>query len=99
MPGLEEETTTMELAFIGLGNMGHHMATNVLRAGHRLTVHDLRPETAEELLAAGAAWADSPRAAAAAAEAALLSLPGPADVEQVVAGPDGVLAGLRAGDA
>jgi 3-hydroxyisobutyrate dehydrogenase len=89
----------MDLAFIGLGNMGHHMATNVLRAGHRLTVHDLRAEAAQDLIAAGAAWADSPRTAAAAAEAVLLSLPGPRDVEEVVAGPDGVLEALREGDA
>src|SRR5947207_7829319 len=88
----------MELPFIGLGNMGHHMATNVLRAGHRLTVHDLRPEVAQDLIAEGAVWANSPQAAAEAAEAVLLSLPAPPDVEEVVAGPDGVLAGLRAGD-
>lgn len=89
----------MELAFIGLGNMGHHMAANVLAAGHTLTVHDVRPEAAQELLAAGAVWADSPRAAAETAEAVLLSLPAPPDVEQVVSGPNGVLAGLRSGDA
>src|SRR4051794_39416105 len=89
----------MELAFIGLGNMGHHMATNTLRAGHRLTVHDLRADAARDLIAAGAAWADSPRRAAEAGEGVLLSLAGPSDVAQVVAGPDGVLAGLRAGDA
>ena len=89
----------MELAFIGLGNMGHHMAANVLAAGHRLTVHDLRVEAANDLVAAGAVWADSPRAAAEAAEAVLLSLPGPRDVEAVVRGDDGVLAGLDGGDA
>jgi 3-hydroxyisobutyrate dehydrogenase len=89
----------MELAFIGLGNMGHHMAANVLAAGHRLTVHDLRVDAGRELVAAGAVWADSPQAAAETAEAVLLSLPAPRDVEEVVTGADGVLAGLDAGDA
>lgn len=89
----------MQLAFIGLGNMGHHMAANVLKAGHQLTVHDLRQESAQELLAGGAVWADSAKAAAEAAELVLLSLPAPPDVEKVVTAPDGVLAGLKAGTA
>ncbi len=30
------------IAFIGLGNMGNPMAVNLVKAGHQLTVHDLR---------------------------------------------------------
>ncbi len=89
----------MRVGFIGLGTMGASMAANVQKAGHALTVHDARREAAAPLLAAGAAWADSARALAAASEVVLLSLPGPAEVEAVALAPDGVLAGLAAGGA
>ena len=54
----------MKVGFIGLGHMGKHMAAAVLRAGHELTIHDIRPEAAEDSLLAGARWADTPQAAA-----------------------------------
>src|SRR5438067_908060 len=44
----------MLIAFIGLGNMGRHMAANLQKAGHDLIVHDVRPETAAGHLANGA---------------------------------------------
>jgi 3-hydroxyisobutyrate dehydrogenase len=87
----------MRLGFVGLGNMGHYMAANLQRAGHDLTVHDLRPETAAELVDNGAIWADSPRSVASRAEAVFLSLPAPPDVELVVSGEGGLLDGLAAG--
>lgn len=87
----------MKIAFVGLGNMGKYMAANLLKAGHEMTVNDLRPEAAAELIENGANWADSPRGAAEGAEAVFLSLPAPPDVEQVVTAADGVLAGLSAG--
>ncbi len=34
----------MKVGFIGLGTMGRYMATDLARAGHELTVHDLRRE-------------------------------------------------------
>lgn len=87
----------MKIAFVGLGNMGKYMAANLLKAGHEMTVNDLRPEAAAELIENGANWADSPRSAAQGAEAVFLSLPAPPDVELVVTADDGVLAGLTAG--
>ena len=54
----------MKIGFIGLGMMGSGMAANLQRAGHDLVVHDLRRAAAEPFLAAGAVWADSPRAVA-----------------------------------
>ncbi|MBI2907335.1 MAG: NAD(P)-dependent oxidoreductase [Chloroflexi bacterium] len=88
----------MKLGFIGLGNMGSAMAANVLKAGHELTVYDVRKSAAEELMASGARWADSPRAVAQASDIVLLSLPGPVEVEKVVLGEDGILAGAKKGD-
>ena len=84
----------MKVGFIGLGNMGNPMAASLLRAGHALRVHDLEQEKADNLLDAGASWASSPREAASDADAVLTSLPGPAAVEKVVLGEDGVFEGL-----
>ncbi len=86
----------MKVGFIGLGTMGRHMATNLARAGHDLTVHDLRRETAARHVAAEA-WADSPRAVAEASEVVFTSLPGPSEVEAVALGPNGLLEGMSAG--
>ncbi len=87
----------MNVGFIGLGIMGASMATNVIKGGHTLVVHDLRPETAKPHLAAGAAWADTPRQVAEASEVVLTSLPGPPEVEAVALGEQGLLAGMSAG--
>ena len=85
------------LGFIGTGNMGYHMAANLLKAGYPLTVYDLRREAAESLLRAGAKWADGVDAVARASAIVLASLPRPASVEAVALGPRGVLANLRRG--
>ena len=87
------------IGFIGIGTMGTPMATNLLRAGHRLTVHDLHEEFARGLLDAGAVWATTPAEVAAAAEVTFLSLPNPSDVEDVVLRDAGVLAGAAPGSA
>ena len=77
--------------------MGGPMAANVLRAGHELRVTDLRREVAAELIANGATWVDTAAEAAEGAEAIFLSLPKPPDVEKVVLGDNGVLAGAASG--
>ena len=84
----------MKVGFIGLGIMGASMAANLQKAGHEVSVHDIRQEAAQRHLAAGAAWADSPREVAAASEVVFTSLPGPAEVEAVALGSDGILAGI-----
>jgi len=81
----------MKIGFIGTGNMGNPMAANLIRAGHQLTVHDLRREAATNLLEMGADWADSPKEAVPGNDAVLTSLPVPRDVEAVVLGEGGVL--------
>jgi len=42
-----------KIGWIGLGQIGSIMAVNLLRAGYTLIVHDLRPQSAEKLVAAG----------------------------------------------
>ena len=87
----------MRVGFIGLGNMGGHMAMNVIAGGHDVVVHDIRREAAERQLAAGARWAATPRGASEDREIVFTSLPGPAEVEQVALGEGGVLAGATSG--
>ncbi|MGH7318183.1 MAG: NAD(P)-dependent oxidoreductase [Candidatus Rokuibacteriota bacterium] len=87
----------MKIGFIGLGTMGRHMASNLIKAGHRLVVHDARREATAPHREAGAAWAETPREAAEAADVVFTSLPGPPEVEAVALGEQGLLTGLAAG--
>jgi len=88
----------MRIGFVGTGTMGTPIASCLIAAGHRVTVHDSRPEAMGALIGAGASVADSPAEAAYAAEAVFTSLPGPREVEAVALDPEqGVLAGLRRG--
>src|SRR5262245_40190530 len=73
------------------------MAGQLLRAGHHLTVHDVRPNNAAALLAAGAQWADSPAAVAEACDVVSTCLPGPIEMEQVALGPKGIMDAIRPG--
>jgi 3-hydroxyisobutyrate dehydrogenase-like beta-hydroxyacid dehydrogenase len=87
------------VGFVGLGTMGGRMAANVQKAGFKLVVHDLHRQAASHLLTAGAIWADSPRALASQADVIFSSLPEPSDVETVALGPDGLIAGVKRGNA
>ena len=89
----------MRVGFIGTGNIGNPMAENLIKAGHSLVVHDLVEERAANLIELGARWAGSPSEAARQSEVVLTSLPGPAEVEAVLTGEDGILAGAAPGTA
>jgi 3-hydroxyisobutyrate dehydrogenase len=87
----------MKVGFIGLGIMGTSMASNLIKAGHELVVHDIKREAAAPHLKAGAVWADTPRKLAEAVEVVMTSLPGPPEMESVALGKDGLLSGMAAG--
>jgi len=87
----------MKVGFVGLGHMGAPMSRNILAAGHDLIVHDLNPVAAADLVAAGAAWAASPREAARDRDVAITMLPGPRQVAEVLLGRAGLLDGLPTG--
>lgn len=89
----------MQVGFIGLGLMGASLAANLQKAGHSLTVHDARRAAADAHVKAGAAWAASPAAVAQASEVVFTSLPGPAEVEAVALGANGLLGGMKRGHA
>jgi 3-hydroxyisobutyrate dehydrogenase len=82
------------VAFIGLGTMGLPMARNLVAAGHELVAVDVDPGRATLL---GVPVAATPTEAAETCDVALLSLPSPATVEDVVLGSAGLRAGARAG--
>ncbi len=73
----------MKIGFIGTGNIGAPIAGQLLTAGHELSVHDLRSESAEPLIAAGAVWSPSPAAIAPDCEVVATCLPGPPQMEVV----------------
>ena len=85
----------MDIGFIGLGNMGAHMARRLIEAGHRVIVYDTRQEAIGNLAALGAVAARSPAEVADAAETVMASLPTPEVVLKVATGPDGVIEGKR----
>ncbi|GGO53471.1 2-hydroxy-3-oxopropionate reductase [Roseovarius pacificus] len=83
--------STYDFCFIGLGTMGRPMATRLIDAGYSVIAYDPSETARTAIRKAGAAVADSATDAAAQAPVALLSLPTPNVVEQVVNGPDGLL--------
>ena len=87
----------MKVGFIGLGIMGASMASNLMKAGHELVVHDIKRDAAAPHLKAGAVWADTPRQVAEATEVVLTSLPGPPEMESVALGENGLLSGMAEG--
>jgi len=85
------------VGFIGLGVMGGPMARNVLKAGFTLVVHNRSQGKVDAMVALGAQAGGSPRGVAERADVILMCLPDAPDVQKVMAGPDGVLSGLRPG--
>jgi 2-hydroxy-3-oxopropionate reductase len=85
------------IGFIGLGIMGKPMARNLLAAGFELTVHSRSSGPVDELVAEGAKRAASPREVAAASTVTITMLPDTRDVEEVLAGADGVVEGAASG--
>jgi hypothetical protein len=85
----------MDIGFIGLGNMGAHMARRLIEAGHRVVVYDTRQEAIGNLAARGAIAARSPKEVADVVETVMASLPTPDIVLKVATGTDGVIEGKR----
>jgi 2-hydroxymethylglutarate dehydrogenase len=88
----------MKIGFIGIGQMGRHMARRILEAGYDLTVYDVNKQAAAPLLAKGAQWGNSPAAMAESCEVIFTSLPTPKIIEEVVYGKNGLSRGWKKGD-
>jgi 3-hydroxyisobutyrate dehydrogenase len=86
--------SSQRIGYIGLGNLGYHLAACLQRAGHELVVFDLDRSLADGLISGGASLADSPADVARACEVVFTCLPSPRVIDTVILGPNGVLAGF-----
>ena len=86
-----------QIGFIGLGVMGRPMAKHLVTKGQKVVVHSRSKGPIDELVAAGAAAARTAADVARQSTVVITMLPDTSDVELVLTGPDGVLAGLQRG--
>jgi 3-hydroxyisobutyrate dehydrogenase len=87
----------MRVGWIGTGVMGSSMCGHLLAAGHEVRVFNRTRSSADALVEAGATWCDSPAEVAAGSEVTFTIVGYPADVRNVILGPDGVLEGASSG--
>ena len=78
------------IAFIGLGNMGIGMATNLAKAGHEVRALDLSKDAVERAVEAGCIAAENAKDAVESADVVVTMLPAGAHVKMVYGGEDGV---------
>ena len=88
---------SLNVGFIGLGNVGAKLAGTLLRNGIDLCVHDLNDELVDDFVARGAKRANSPKQMAEQVDVVVTCLPSPLACSQVMEANDGVIAGLTAG--
>ncbi len=87
-----------KIGMVGIGMMGHGIATNLLKHGHALALLEHSGnQPLDALKAAGAVSFTSAAELAARSEVVILVLTGSPQVEAVLTGPHGVLAGLKPG--
>jgi 3-hydroxyisobutyrate dehydrogenase-like beta-hydroxyacid dehydrogenase len=87
----------MNVGFIGLGVMGRPMALHLLQAGYPLCVYARRSEQAAPLLDAGASFSSTPAELASRSDVVITMVTATSDVEEVLLGPNGVVAGAKPG--
>lgn len=89
---------TLRIGFIGAGLMGAGMAKNIVTKGYPLGIlGHRRRETVERLVGLGAVEAKSAAELARDSDVVVLCLPSSAEVEAVVFGEEGLLAGAHEG--
>jgi 3-hydroxyisobutyrate dehydrogenase len=86
------------LGWIGTGVMGRSMCGHLIKAGYQITLFSRTRAKAEELLASGATWADSPRDVAAASDVVISMVGFPHDVREVLLSETGALVGCKRGN-
>ncbi|MCA1755831.1 MAG: NAD(P)-dependent oxidoreductase [Spirochaeta sp.] len=92
-----KELKMKRIGWIGTGIMGKSMCGHLLKAGYEVAVHTRTKSKAEELLQAGAVWKDTPKAVAEVSDCVFSIVGYPEDVESVLLGAEGALAGLASG--
>ena len=89
-----QEQSKPTIGFVGMGHMGSHMALRLISAGYHLTVYDRTREKAQAI--AGATVAETPEEAAGHSDVIISIVTDDAALEEVMLGPNGVLAGTHA---
>jgi 3-hydroxyisobutyrate dehydrogenase-like beta-hydroxyacid dehydrogenase len=87
----------MEIGYVGLGGMGHAMASNLMSKGHTLRVWNRSPGKAADLVAQGATLVEHPGQAVASDGIVFTMVADGAALDQVTSGPDGIAAALGPG--
>ncbi|MBV1877276.1 MAG: 3-hydroxyisobutyrate dehydrogenase [Pseudomonadales bacterium] len=82
------------IGFIGLGNMGGPMASNLLKAGHKVKVFDLMPAAVEKLAASGATVCQDAKQACDDVQVLISMLPASIHVENLYLGEAGILSSI-----
>jgi 3-hydroxyisobutyrate dehydrogenase-like beta-hydroxyacid dehydrogenase len=85
----------MRIGFIGMGDMGALIIPRLMDAGHAITGWNRTKAKADELIASGMAWADSPREVASQSDIVFSIVTDGAAVRSIALGEDGVIAGLE----
>ena len=86
-----------KISYLGLGTMGGGMASNLLKAGYKLTVWNRSPKKCEPFARQGARVAESPADAVRDADLVIYCLSNDQVVQEVVFDTNGILTGIRAG--
>lgn len=86
----------MKIGWIGTGVMGNAMCGHLLDAGHTISVFNRTRAKADNLISNGAHWCETPKSVAVASDIVFSIVGFPADVEEVLLGPEGALAGANA---
>lgn len=91
------DSSNATVGFIGLGNMGGHMAQNLLKSGKSLIVYDISAEACNSLKNAGAAVGESPAEVATKANKIVTMLPSSPHVKAVYSGEQGIFGTMQKG--
>ena len=92
----ENTASVGSVGLVGCGRMGRCMLECIQKGGFSVTVYDKFPQAAEAARQMGAKVAETPAALAAGVDMILMSLPGPAQLEEVLFGQDGLVQALTA---
>ncbi|EOT42651.1 MULTISPECIES: NAD(P)-dependent oxidoreductase [Enterococcus] len=80
----------MKIGFIGIGVMGHSMASHLLAAGNEVYVYNRTKSKADQIVEKGAIWRDTPKAVAESADVIFSIVGYPQDVEEIYYGENGI---------
>ncbi|QDL38626.1 NAD(P)-dependent oxidoreductase [Rhodoferax sediminis] len=95
---MSKQAREKTVAFVGLGQMGGPMAENLLKKGHAVVVYDIDKRKVSRFVELGAQAATGPADAARQACVLISMVDTTAQMEEVIAGPDGFIQAAQAGD-